>query len=143
MEGSSQGSFNHWSARYLSLKWNSVHFNCWHFFRKVYLELLGVKLPVIDTHPDHKFQIGKDFRNYTSRRYDWNEIKEPLEPMEFDAVAMGSKGSVYHVGIWTEVDGGKVVHCNMDQGVTCMSIARLRDLGYDTFKYYRHADNSP
>lgn len=140
-EGRANHDRPHWSSRYAVRKWDTMHFNCWHFFRAVYRDELGIELPAIDTRPDHRFQVGRDFKEYANRQHDWVPVEDQDRKCEYDGVAIGSRNSLYHVGVWTEADGGKIVHCNMDQGVTVMSVPRMMELGYDLFRFYRHADN--
>ena len=53
---------------------------------------------------------------------DWLEVQTPED---FDVVVLRRAGEAYHVGVWLNVDGGKVLHA-MEKGVYCHDVPALK-----------------
>lgn len=128
----------HWICDYLGTQWTPVDFNCWGFVGKVYRDKLGAELSFQeDVDADNKIEVAQRIAIAS----DSGEWEERQIPKEFDVVLMG-RSTPAHVGIWTEADGGLIVHCSEGRGVNAISLQKARDAGYKIIRFYRHADHS-
>jgi hypothetical protein len=127
----------HWCERYLGRKWHPTEFNCWHFLALVYEQERGVRLPLYSTDAQNTKAVARKI----SEVIDLGEWVQVQKPEEFDGVAMGKGSQVTHVGVWTESDGGAIIHNNEGHGVIAMNLQQARIHGYGLLKFYRHADN--
>lgn len=107
--------------------------DCWGLLLLVYAEF-GIALPalpgisaasVLNIHSQIEGEAKKD----------WIEIPTPIEGC---AVAMSQQEAVHHVGIWTQADGGRIVHSWKHQNVVADSLKSIRLKGIRTIRYYQH-----
>ena len=68
---------------------------------------------------------------------DWQEVDVPKQ---FDVVVMRRSGEAHHVGVWLDIDGGKVLHA-CEKGIFCQSISALGRNFFQHIQYYRYAGN--
>lgn len=127
----------HWCEKYLGRKWDATEYNCWHFFRDAYAQERGICLPIYEVSAEDTKAVAKTI----GRELDLREWKRVANPAEFDGVALGKGSQLTHVGIYTEADGGRIVHCNQGHGVVAMSLQQMEREGYRLIQFYRHADN--
>lgn len=66
---------------------------------------------------------------------DWQKV---TTPQEFDCVVMRRAGEAYHVGVWLDVDGGKVLHATQ-KGILCNDLGGLHRMSFNNISYYRFA----
>lgn len=127
----------HWSERYLFRRWHATDYNCWHFFSEIYAKEIGLSLPVYELSGKETLAVARKISDERA-----SNLWEPVgEPSEFDAVLMGKGSTPTHIGIWTESDGGKIIHCNESQDVNAMTLQKAASEGYKFLQFYRHADN--
>lgn len=109
----------HWATHYVGLPYlaggrDRAGLDCWGLLRLVYLEQRGIELPQLPgVYVDDELLISRE--NLAQCVKGWTE--QPL-PVEWCAVGMSRKTIIHHVGIWTEADGGKVIHCFHGKPVT-------------------------
>ena len=107
--------------------------NCWLFVRDVYKEQLGVELPQFAS-----IMMG-DIPNIVrtmeieSKNKMWKKVEDPSE---FAVVAMSKSQYIHHVGLWTEEDGGKVLHSYEKNPVVANDILQLRRVGFKRVEFY-------
>ena len=132
----------HWAAEYIGKPWVSGgrgphSFDCWGLFRDVYRRRLGIELPLYGIDPSRRIEVSRAFGKAVLSGQ-WVRVEEPCE---YDAVALGGTTAIQHVGLFIEVDRGRVLHAD-EPRVTAIPLDRLPALGYGLIRFYRHADNT-
>lgn len=128
----------HWSRQYLNLRipyspgeCTRQACDCWGFVRLVYQEKLNIVLPDLPAFGSMEWA----HRSASMRESCWKQVEKPFE---FCAVGMARKDVLHHVGVWTEADGGCIVHAVADRGGLCTdTLKTLRLRGIRVFRYYR------
>lgn len=123
----------HWAASYIGEPWIAQSNDCWAFCRRVWREQFGVDVPVIGVDTENMLAVAQAFRD-NPERVQWYEVAEPREG---DAVLMAHWRHPSHVGIWLEVDGGGVLHCEKGPGVVFSGRAAMDRAGWRTLRFYR------
>lgn len=102
----------HWSTRFIGLPYlaggrDRDGVDCWGLLRLVYREELGIHLPELPgLVEDHEQLISRE--NLALCTEGWARQDQPTE---WAAVGMSRKERIHHVGVWTEADGGRIIHC--------------------------------
>jgi len=129
----------HWAVEHISKPWvcNTAGpdtFDCWGLVRWVYKNVLGVDLPEMPHIRPHEWlKIARAIKHQ-------NLFEEASTPKEYDVVAMGKCKDCHHVGVYTEADGGGIVHCEEGTGVVFMSMSSVRANGYTQLKFLRWSE---
>lgn len=125
---------SHWSIKYLGLPWSPAC-DCWGFFRLVQREQFGRDLPAV---PQADYRLAAKSAVFASHpeRANWTEIPA-AEAQEGDGLLMVKGHQEAHVGIWVDVDGGRVLHCDTPLGGMATPLDRLAD-EYTQIKFYRY-----
>lgn len=127
----------HWSTQYIGLPYlaggrDRVGLDCWGLIRLIYHEHLGVLLPELpgivppDLQPISRENLAICYKG-------WVEVGKPKE---WVAVGMSRKETVHHVGVWTEADGGRVIHCWHELPVVADTPKTLKLRGLHIRKFY-------
>lgn len=125
---------SHWALPYLGDPWHPHRHDCWVFVRRVQRDRFSRDLPAID--PDN-YRAETKAALFASHphRHAWQEV--PREAVqEGDCVRMANASNPGHVGVWIDVDGGRVLHCDDPMGVMATPLASLADL-YTDIRFYR------
>jgi len=128
----------HWAIEHIGKPWVSGArggdtFDCWGLVFHVYKTVLKIDLPQLP---------GLDARNYlrVARVIKDQDTFDFVDaPKEFDVVLLGRSSQCNHVGIYTEAQGGGVVHCEDGAGVVFVSIPQLRAQNFNNVSFIRHA----
>jgi cell wall-associated NlpC family hydrolase len=133
----------HWAASYIGLPWSATgdgpeSFHCWALVRHVQREQFSRSLPEIPN-PDDLLSIAKSFRDHPERRR-WDLVDVPEEG---DCVLMRQARYPVHVGVWLEVDAGRVLHVVPDKGVVAQSRDSLAAHGWRIEGFYRFTGDCP
>lgn len=124
----------HWATKYIGKKPEEVDF-CWGLVRLIYAEF-GVELPKVEgLTRSNAEQIASKVRGTLA--VDWAEV---LLPFEGCVVGMSQTGGLqfHHVGVFTNADRGKVIHCWGSQNTIADGLRSLRLKGFQTIKFFRH-----
>jgi cell wall-associated NlpC family hydrolase len=124
----------HWSIKYLGLPW-SPDCDCWGFFCLVQREQFGRDLPVIPL-ADYRLRAKSAVIAGHPERANWREIPAD-EAQEGDGLLMVTGRLDAHVGIWIDVDGGRVLHSDDPLGGMATPLDRMADQ-YTQIKFYRY-----
>lgn len=133
----------HWVYDYLGKPWKAGArgpdcYDCFGLLYDVYRKLLAIEIAPGTAEPLCPSSALAAIKASAGSE-EWQRLKEPKE---FCAVAMGRRGAVFHVGIWTDADGGNVVHSLEYSGVRVDSVRRLISLGFSQLRFYSHAVRS-
>lgn len=129
----------HWAEQYLGLPWQSgaqgpQAFDCWALVRHVHRAHFGRELPVVDVDAANLAAVRATFAATPIFQL-WRQVEQPAEG---DAVVMHKGSAADHVGVWVEVDGGRVLHAAQGAGVVATPLAALRRLGWGRVSFWRY-----
>ena len=124
----------HWVNKYIGQPWEARTHDCWGFFRNVQRDVFGRDVPAVDVTSYRAAAKAALMANHP-HRLAWQEITR-AELQDGDGVRMASTGNPGHVGIWVDIDGGRVAHCDEPFGVMVHSLDRLAD-EYRDIRFYR------
>lgn len=126
----------HWASEYIGQPWIKGERDCWAFVRQVWAERFGLAVPVIDVDPARLREVVRAFTGHPEFG-NWVEVAYPREG---DGVLLAHSRHPTHVGVWVDVDGGGVLHCDQASGVVFASVTALTRCGWTVQRYYRHLD---
>jgi cell wall-associated NlpC family hydrolase len=130
---------NHWATSYIGIPYleggrHRIGLDCWGLLRLVYLDHEGIELPLLPGITEKNIltisrEVVEQLESY------WTELPCPLER---SGVAMSLQTVPHHVGIWTNADGGKVLHAWNGNSVVAETLRSLKTRGMRTIKFYRY-----
>lgn len=128
----------HWALKHIGNPWvagarGPDRYDCWGLVFQVYKTELGLDLPELPgIDAKNRLQVAKTIRG--------QEIFEIAEtPQEFDVVILGRCSQCHHVGIFTEAEGGGVIHCQDGAGVVFVTVQQLKVQNFNKISFLRHA----
>ncbi len=124
---------SHWAETYIGQAWEAGAHDCWAFFRAVQREQFGRAVPVVDVDAMDLRAVARAFDEHPERAH-WQPVDVPAEG---DAVLLAHARYPSHVGVWVDVDGGGVLHCQRGDGVVFSRLSSLRISGWGRISYYR------
>lgn len=119
----------HWAEQYIGLPWQSGAqgpdaYDCWNLVRHIYLARRGINLPLFDIDATSLLSIRRAFKN-TNEYGNWYAV--PVDQLqELDVVLMSHALHPHHVGIWLDVDGGRMLHAVNGCGVMAQTRQQLK-----------------
>jgi len=128
----------HWANDYIGLPWENGAqgpdaFDCWALVRHVQREHYGRELPIINVDADDLAAVGNAFKNHPEKSR-WKLIYGQIDG---DCVLTHKGNQVDHVGIYLEIDGGRVLHAVRGAGVVCTALPVLKRMGWHPLEFYR------
>lgn len=123
----------HWATQYIGQPYVPQTNDCWAFCRRVWAEQFGLVVPVVTVNGSNLRAITRAF-SYHEERALWQPVDVPVEG---DAVLLAHTRFPSHVGIWIEVDGGGVLHCQDPLGVIFSRRDALARAGWSRLQFYR------
>jgi len=103
---------SHWTRNYVGLPYcpggrDRGGIDCWGLVRLFYQEELDIPLPELPgISAEGALAISREILAHSQQS--WMRLSNPTEGC---VVAMSQKLVLHHVGIWTQADGGRVIHC--------------------------------
>lgn len=126
-----------WPALYIGHAWIAGEHDCWHFARRVWREVFGLNVPVVEVDAINRMATSRAFSGHAEVSA-WQRMDTPEEGA---GVLLGKSARPAHVGVWTTQDGGGLVHCVEGAGVVFQRPADLAASGWRVLGYYqRRAD---
>lgn len=124
-------------ARYIGRPWRAYAsgpdaYDCWGLVQQVLSEMHGCEVPRFETVPvDDKRAFHDAFiKEAASGR--WVRVPDPQD----GCVVMMARGRIFHhVGIFTRLNGGRILHCAEGRGVCTESELQLRP-AVNHFEYW-------
>lgn len=132
----------HWSMRYFGKPWQSGAqgpdaFDCWALVRTVQKEIYGRNLPMVMVDGLDTAAVIDAFSN-KSAYANWQQVQSPVEG---DCVITKSApAKPEHVGIWIDVDGGRILQAVYGSGVVIASLQATQKLIGQHLEYWRYID---
>jgi hypothetical protein len=117
---------------YLGLPWISGQRDCWLFFRELQEKFYGRTVPVVDVDVMNIRDVIHKVE--TESHEHWTQISKPEDGC---AVLMSRARYPVHIGMWVELDGGKVLHCAQGMGVVFQNRQALFFDGWTGITYWR------
>jgi cell wall-associated NlpC family hydrolase len=120
----------HWIVQYINIPYviggrDRTGLDCWGLVWLVYREQFGIELPEMPgIMQESTLRICREME---AHRSDWL----PLEATQDGClVVMSQRRHPHHVGIWTEADGGLIVHACPGMAVVAETKRRLQLKGF-------------
>lgn len=128
----------HWAHPYLGKPWRAGAagpdaYDCWGLLCAVLAARAGIKVDVIAHPPEELRALIAFFRDHAEFA-NWREVDTPTE---LDAVVMAQAKHPFHVGVWVDANGGRVLHA-CRPAVVAQDRVSLRQHGYRIVGCYRH-----
>lgn len=128
------------SKPYKELGRGPASFDCYGLVYYVYNRFFKITIPPFPIPPIHLSAVVHAMESALASET-WVELEAP-EPG--CVVAMSTNVRIHHVGIWSAVDGGMVIHAKDKLFVIASTLHQLRKQhSYQTIKFYRYADTDP
>lgn len=108
-------------------------YSCWGLCRVVLARHFGIEVRPIFVDPKNIRACLRAFRDDPEYAA-WIEVADPREG---DLVLMSTGAHPIHVGVWLDVDGGRVLHADTP-GVVCEPPSAIRARGSRILRAYRH-----
>lgn len=130
----------HWAEKYIGRPWENGAcgpdaYDCYGVVRAVYLDQLGVTMPVLDVDALAPLSVRRAMRDYDYSQ--WQEIERPEQT--FDVVEMSLANRPHHVGVYIDLDGGGVLTSIEGAGVIFQTLSSLRRHGWNIVSCYRRS----
>ena len=107
-------------------------FDCWGLFRYVQKNLFSRDLETIISDTMNIREIAYLFKNHEERKK-WRVCEKPTHG---GAVEMSHSRHPHHIGIWLDIDGGAILHCQPSAGVSFDPVLALKAGGWRRFIYH-------
>jgi len=122
----------HWATPYIGIPYKAGGrekdgLDCWGLVRLVYREEFGIDLPLV--------QGALSRETLLECKQGWFDIPEPIE---YCGIEMTQRSVGHHAGLWTEADGGKIIHCWEGTPVAADTLKTLRFKGFRVIRFIRY-----
>ena len=129
-----------WIADVIGKPWKAGargpdEFDCWGLVWYVYAKRLGVTLPMFEGHSVEAQAVSRALAANLTTTGAWRAIDRPEE---LCGVAMGRNRIIHHVGLYTEADGGLVVHASDGARVVGQTLSTLRTQAFNRILFYKY-----
>jgi len=128
----------HWSTQYVGLPHeiggrSRAGLDCWGLVHLFFREQYGIKLPELPgITADVMLSICREVEQ--QQQTVWKELAAPVDKC-LVGMSQHTRGRLHHVGIWTDADGGRIIHVSQSQ-VVADTMRKLRMRGFAHIKYY-------
>jgi len=108
-------------------------YDCWGLVRAVEREHYGRELPVV---PVEVYEGGRGTHAVIRGILESHGWHCAAAPRDGDGVVMRRPTGDLHVGVWLEIDGGRVLHCIEGAGVVVSTPLQLYAASFGALEYY-------
>lgn len=134
---------SHWANDYIGLPWESgaqgpEAYDCYALVRHIQARFYGREMPMVQVDAHDPELVRSTFANH-SERARWLVVDEPKDG---DCVLVYRGGEIDHIGIYLELDGGRVLHAMTHSGVVCTTLPVLKRLGWNPIEFYRFKESA-
>lgn len=123
----------HWAEAYVGDPWVAGEHDCFAFARRVWRERFALEVPVVDVDATSRLASMRAFSGHPEVG-NWQQVETPQEG---DGVLIGKNKRPGHVGVWIDIDGGRILHCVVGAGVVCQDPKTMRMMGWNILGFYR------
>lgn len=123
-----------WAAKYIGRPWVNGKFDCWGLVQEVYKDELGIVLSPIITDAKSIKNVYSEF----SRNSNYSQLQEVSKLQDMSIVVLSQGKYPSHVGLWTDVDGGGIIHNLQDVGVIFQKITELKISGWQVLSIWEY-----
>ena len=121
---------SHWALPFIGAPWISgesgpAGYDCYGLVRAVYRDVQGIVLPVVDVTQAEPLRLRHTLQSEAAAA--WDEVQQPAD---LDVLMLSYGENPHHIGLWAEVDGGRVVHALEGAGVVAQSRSALAGDGW-------------
>lgn len=130
----------HWALQYLGLPWTPqgfgpTEFNCWGLVWHIQKERYNREVPKhAFVSPYDRLRLTREMERATHGT-EWIQLDKPQEGC---VVGLSTSKLVYHVGVYLDIDGGRILHSCEGKGVLAQSLPSLRANGWSLIRFYTH-----
>lgn len=107
-------------------------FHCWSFAKYLQKQLWDRDLVEIKLESSHIRDLVKLVRGHPAH-YDWKVVERPVHG---GLVEMSHSRHPHHIGVWLDLDGGGIAHCEAPAGVSFDPLVALKAAGWRRFTFY-------
>lgn len=128
---------SHWASQYIGQRWESGAtgpdaWDCGTFARHVEREHFGRDIPHTFADANNIHEVVRVLNRIDLA--DWHEVGSPKDG---DGAILAHSRFGSHVGVWLDIDGGGVLHCQQGAGVIFTPANKLAVSGWARVRYYR------
>jgi cell wall-associated NlpC family hydrolase len=133
----------HWAIQYIGKPWTRdgfgpESFHCWGLVVFVSAKHYNVTLPKYGIDARASLAVTREMER-ASVSHQWTRLNAPTDGC---VVAMSEGTRIRHVGIFLNVDGGRVLHACEKRGVVCEDLRALRaGLTWNRIEFYTYGAN--
>ena len=133
----------HFANKYIGLPWVAGAqgpdcFDCWGFVRWVLFHEYGVIVPRVNVNPDNLRNVLTAFLKDPA----FQAFKKVSQPLDGYVVLLSQSKNPVHCGLWLDIDGGGVLHCERGIGVVFQNKKSLFLSGWTLYSFYRRIENN-
>ncbi len=130
----------HWAMDYLGKPWvngatGPDAYDCYGLVVAAYRDMLGETLPIFSVAASEPLRLRRLMADNVEPDSPFGWYREVV-PSELDAVLLSHGERPHHVGLWTNADGGRVVHSLEGVGVVAESLATLNLGAWKVLGYF-------
>jgi len=107
--------------------------DCWQFIREVYEKELSIELPEFSGIMIDNIREITRTMEIQSKNNMWTRVSTPID---LNVVALSKGSFIHHVGIYTELDQGKILHAFQGALVAAHDEVQLKKQGFKRIEYY-------
>lgn len=107
-------------------------FDCWGLACFVQEKLFNRQLPHVTSSRGNLTEIIYKIRNHPERNR-WKLVEEPVHGC---LVELSHSKHPHHIGVWLDIDGGGILHCQFGTGVSFDPSIILTSVGWRKVEFY-------
>ena len=123
-----------WITTYLGQPWINGQQDCWQLVRDVYRNQLQIDLPQIVVDAKNLRAVLTEMES-SPHLSDWISINKPEH---WSLVFWSQHTRPSHVGVYLNVDGGRILHNTQRTGTVCQPVHDMSQQGWCHPRYYRY-----
>lgn len=130
----------HWTEPYIGIPWLSggresvTGLDCWGLLCHVYAREYGITLAPYTEHVEGCPQVFEPLLAELVTQH-W---KPTDSPQDGDAVAVGRKDRLSHVGLYVQLREPAILHSQVNNLSSIITLRLLRKTGWTNIKFYRN-----
>lgn len=107
-------------------------YDCWSCAKHIEETFFGREMPSFTEPPSDLKALARLIRDHPHRKC-WQRIQKPVHGA---LVELAHHKRAFHIGVFLDVDGGGIFHCNQGVGITFDRIVVLKSAGWRGFFYH-------